>query len=99
MLEVEELFSSRGRIKVMGVVMESNELNISEITRRAGISHSSASVHLDFMVRMGLLVEKRFNRIRIFRVNPSSPYTEILQRFMTDWKSLEEPQVQGIGFN
>jgi predicted transcriptional regulator len=99
MLEVDELFSSRGRVRVMGVVMEGNELNISEITRRAGISHSATSVHLDFMVRMGLLTEKRFNKIRIFVVNRSSPYAEILQRFMADWKSLDASQVQGIGFN
>jgi predicted transcriptional regulator len=99
MLEVERLFSSSGRIKVMGVVLESNELNISEITRRSGISHSSVSAHLDFMVRAGLLTEKRFNRIRIFRVNRSNPYTEILLRFMSDWKSLDAPRVAGIGFN
>jgi hypothetical protein len=57
------------------------------------------SAHLDFLVRAGLLTEKRFNRIRIFRVNHSNPYTEILQRFMTDWKSLDAPRVVGMGFN
>ena len=44
---VEELFSSHGRVKIMGIMMESNELNISEITRRSGISHSSVEVHLE----------------------------------------------------
>jgi len=99
MLEVEKLFSSSGRIKVMGIVLESDELNISEITRRSGISHSSVSTHLEFLVKAGLLTEKRFNRIRIFRVNYSSPYTHILQRFISDWKSLEESPLPGIGFN
>ena len=99
MLEVEKLFSSSGRIKVMGIVLESNELNISEITRRSGISHSSVSAHLEFLVKAGLLTEKRFNRIRIFRVNYSSPYTQILERFMADWKSLDANPVLGVGFN
>jgi DNA-binding transcriptional ArsR family regulator len=99
MLEVERFFSSSGRIKVMGIVLESNELNISEITRRSGISHSSVSAHLEFLVEAGMLTEKRFNRIRIFRVNRSNPYAEILQRFMADWKSLDAPQAVGIGFN
>ena len=53
MLEVEDVFSSYGRVKVMSVIMESNELNISEITRRAGISHSSVELHLDFLVKGG----------------------------------------------
>jgi len=48
MLEVEQVFSSYGRVKVMSVIMKSDELNISEITRRAGISHSAVALHLDF---------------------------------------------------
>jgi len=62
-------------VKIMGIMMESNELNISEITRRSGISHSSVEIHLELLVELGLLTEKRFNRIRIFRVNHSNPYT------------------------
>lgn len=98
MLEVEQVFSSYGRVKVMSVIMRSGELNISEITRRAGISHSSVSLHLDFMVSSGLLTEKRFNRIRIFRVNHSNPYAAALERFLEDWRSLD-PRESGIAFN
>jgi DNA-binding transcriptional ArsR family regulator len=74
--QVEELFSSYGRVKIMGIMMESNELNISEITRRSGISHSSVEVHLELLVELGLLTEKRFNRIRIFRGQPLKPLHE-----------------------
>ena len=88
MLEVEQVFSSYGRVKVMSVMMECNELNISEITRRAGISHSSVALHLDFLVKAGLLTEKRFNRIRIFRVNHSNPYTNAVSRFFSEWRSI-----------
>ena len=98
MLEVEQVFNSYGRVKVMSVIMKSEELNISEITRRAGISHSSVALHLDFLVKAGLLTEKRFNRIRIFRVNHSNPYTEALGRFLADWQSLN-PHQSSIAFN
>jgi DNA-binding transcriptional ArsR family regulator len=98
MLEVERLFSSPGRVRVMSVMVESNELNISEIARRSGISHSSVSLHLEFLVRSGLLTEKRFNRIRIFRVNHSNPYTAILERFLADWGSIHSETVE-IAFN
>ncbi len=87
-LQVEELFSSYGRVKIMGIMIESNELNISEITRRSGISHSSVEVHLELLVKLGLLTEKRFNRIRIFRVNHSNPYTNAVGRFLSDWRSI-----------
>jgi len=99
MLEVERVFSSYGRVKVMSVMMECNELNISEITRRAGISHSSVELHLGFLVKAGLLTEKRFNRIRIFRVNHSNPYAAALQNFLEDWRALDSTPVGEIAFN
>jgi DNA-binding transcriptional ArsR family regulator len=99
MLEIEEVFSSYGRIKVMSILMDTHELNISEITRRSGISHSSVESHLAFLVREGLITEKRFNRIRIFRVNLSSPRASLLQRFLSDWRSLSPAQLAEATFN
>jgi DNA-binding transcriptional ArsR family regulator len=98
MLEVERLFSSHGRTKIMSVMIESSELNISEIGRRSGVSHSSVGLHLGFLVRAGLLTEKRFNRIRVFKVNYSSPYIAVLGRFLSDWKALSE-RVEARSFN
>jgi len=98
MLEVEQVFSSYGRVKVMSVIMKSGELNISEITRRAGISHSSVALHLEFLVKAGVLTEKRFNRIRIFRVNHSNPYAAALERFLEDWRTLD-PHAGEMAFN
>jgi DNA-binding transcriptional ArsR family regulator len=99
MLEVEDVFSSYGRAKVISVMMESNELNISEITRRSGISHSSVESHLAFLVKAGLITEKRFNRIRIFKVNHSSPRAAVLQRFLADWRSVAAAPAAEMAFN
>lgn len=82
----------------MSVMMEYDELNISEITRRSGVSHSSVALHLDFLVKAGLLTEKRFNRIRIFAVNHSNPYASALQNFLADWRSLGSARPE-IAFN
>ena len=89
-LEVERLFSSYGRTKVLTVILESGELNISEITRRSGLSHTSAARHLEFLTKSGIITEKRFNRIRIFRVNRASPFVGAMTRFFADWKSADE---------
>ncbi len=75
-------------------MLESGELNISEITRRSGLSHSSAARHLEFLTRSGLLTEKRFNRIRIFRVDHASPFVAALNRFLSDWKAAPEVPLQ-----
>jgi predicted transcriptional regulator len=83
--------SSYGRTKVLTVMLESDELNISEITRRSGLSHSSAAKHLEFLTRSGILTEKRFNRIRIFRVQRTSPLVIALTRFYAEWKEADVP--------
>ncbi len=67
-------------------MLETGELNISEITRRSGLSHSATARHLEFLTKSGILTEKHFNRIRIFRVDQSNPYVAALTRFYSDWK-------------
>ena len=78
-------------------MLETGELNISEITRRSGLTHSSTAKHLEFLTKSGILTEKRFNRIRIFRVDESNPMAGALSRFYLDWKETErtdQPSVQ-----
>jgi predicted transcriptional regulator len=82
--------SSYGRTKVLTIMLETEELNISEITKRSGLSHSATAKHLEYLTRSGILKEKRFNRIRIFRLDQSSPLTGALTRFFYDWKEARE---------
>jgi DNA-binding transcriptional ArsR family regulator len=89
--------SSYGRTKVLTIMLETGELNISEITRRSGLSHSATARHLDFLTRSRILTEKRFNRIRIFRVDQASPLAGVLMRFYSDWK--ETGGQYGHGYN
>ena len=63
------------------------------------MSHSSVAKHLEFLVSVGILTEKRFNRIRIFRVNHSNPHTAVLDRFLTDWKSISTNVIVERSFN
>lgn len=79
---------------MLTVMLESGELNISEITRRSGLSHSSAARHLEFLARAGLITEKRFNRIRIFKVDYASPFVAALNRLLSDWKNATDVPLQ-----
>ena len=83
--------SSYGRTKVLLIMLEAGELNISEITKRSRLSHSAAARHLDYLTRAGILAEKRFNRIRIFRLDQSSPLAGVLLRFYSEWNEVAYP--------
>lgn len=64
---VEEILGSKGRIRVLQVLTESGELNISEVSRRTGLNYTSVERHLMKLKELGLLEEKRYGKIRIFK--------------------------------
>lgn len=67
-LMAEEILGSKGRVRVLQVLSESSELNISEVSRRTGLNYTSVERHLVKLQRLGLLREKRYGKIRIFEV-------------------------------
>ncbi len=76
---LEEVFSSKGRVKVLKVLLEAHELNITEIVKRSELNHTVVLSHLEALVKAGLVIEKRFGRIRIFRINESDPRIKLLR--------------------
>lgn len=73
MMSVEEIFSSKGRVKVLRALAETGELNISEITKRTRLNHTTASAHLEQLCEIGVIEEKKFGRVRIFRFRKEDP--------------------------
>ncbi len=78
--------SSKGRIKVLKVLAERGELNISEITRRANLNHATTSSHLKRLCELGIVEEKRFGRIRIFRLKKEDPRAWAIQTLFDSFK-------------
>tara|TARA_Y100000031_G_scaffold129965_1_gene149369 strand:+ start:26 stop:310 length:285 start_codon:yes stop_codon:yes gene_type:complete len=65
-IEVEALIGSRGRVRVLRVLSETREMNISEVGRRTGMNYTSVERHLEALRELGLLKEKRYGKIRIY---------------------------------
>ncbi|MBN1682790.1 winged helix-turn-helix transcriptional regulator [Candidatus Bathyarchaeota archaeon] len=64
----EEILGSKGRIRVLQVLTQSVELNISEISRRTGLNYTSVERHLTKLEKYGIVKEKRYGKIRIFQI-------------------------------
>ena len=86
-IPIEDLFSSRGRIKVLRELAESNELNISEICKRVSLNHSTTKSHLRVLVESGLIEEKSFGRIKIYRYRIEDLRARSLKNFLELWHS------------
>ncbi len=83
---IEDVFSSRGRIKILKELAISNELNISELCRRVDLNHSSTKAHLEVLLKTGLIEEKKFGRIKIYRYRIEDLRARSLRSLINLWE-------------
>lgn len=84
---IEDIFSSKGRIKILKELAASNELNISELCRRVDLNHSSTKSHLEVLLKSGLIEEKKFGRIKIYRYKIEDLRARSLKSLFSLWDS------------
>jgi DNA-binding transcriptional ArsR family regulator len=84
-MAIEDVFSSKGRVKILRVLSEIGELNISEIARRAGLNYATTNQHLELLENNKLVRHKTFGRIRIFRYNDQNRRALLIRHLMENW--------------
>lgn len=84
-MSLEEVFSSRGRVKILKILVEIGELNISEIARRSGLNYATTNRHLQVLEESGLVKHKNFGRIRIFRFSEESRRARMIKELVNGW--------------
>jgi predicted transcriptional regulator len=82
---IEDVFSSKGRVKILKILTEIGELNISEIARRAGLNYTTTNQHLQVLEAHKLVRHKSFGRIRIFRFE-ENPRAKMIKKFIEFWE-------------
>jgi DNA-binding transcriptional ArsR family regulator len=85
-MNVEDVFSSRLRIKILRILVQVGELNGSDIARRLGVNYTATSKHLKALEDEGVLVHKVFGRIRLYRLDERSPRAKAVQALIETWE-------------
>ncbi len=85
-MKVEDVFSSRLRIKILKILMQVGELNVSEIARRLRVNYKTTDKHLGVLEDENMVKLKKFGRIRLYRLNESSPKTRAAQNLIRVWE-------------
>jgi predicted transcriptional regulator len=88
-MDAEDVLCSRVRLKIVKVLIQLGELNVSEITRRLGINYHTAMTHLEVLETEKILQHKRFGRIRLYRLNERSPKAQAIEALLNVWKEAE----------
>jgi DNA-binding transcriptional ArsR family regulator len=85
-MDIEDFFSSKVRMKILKILWQVGELNISGIARRLGVNYGTTNKHLKELENEGIVQHKRFGRIRIYRLNKHSPKTEAIRNLLEVWE-------------
>jgi len=86
-MAIENVLSSKGRVKILKILAEIGELNISEIARRAKLNYTTTNQHLQVLETSGIVRHKNFGRIRIFRFNNDNPRAKSIKELIEEWDS------------
>lgn len=78
-MSVENLLGSKARIRILKVLLNKGELNITAIAREAEVNYKTASHHLEELKNMGIITEKVFGRVRVFKLNHDDPRIKALK--------------------
>jgi len=85
---IEEVLSSKGKIKILKILTLYDELNISEIVRKAQLNHATVTQHLDYFKSIGIVEEKTFGRIKIFHLTDDIK-VRVIRELIEFWERSE----------
>ncbi len=86
-MTLEEIFSSKGRVKVLKTIIKHGEINLTSIIRETGLNYLSVTNHIKYLRSHGLIDEIRLGRVKIYRPNWSNPRVRYLEELI---RTLEE---------
>ncbi|MGF3522729.1 MAG: ArsR/SmtB family transcription factor [Candidatus Bathyarchaeia archaeon] len=84
-MELEEVFSSKLRVKILKLIYRLGELNVSGVARRIGVNFATASQHLKLLEQESILQQRVYGRIRMYRFNQASKKAKAIQDLIDAW--------------
>ena len=85
---LETILSSTGRIRILQQLAHIGEANLTEIARRTSQSYTATARHLEQLVQAGVVQEKNYGRVRIFRLRIETERVRKLRDLITEWVPL-----------
>ncbi len=81
---LDDLFSSRTRVRVIQAIITAGELNISSIVSRSRGNHVEVMKHVEYLKHAGIVDDVRLGRIHLVRVKDSA-LARVLQEFVANF--------------
>ena len=85
-MELEEVFSSKLRVRILKLLYELGSLNVSDIARRLDSNFAATSESLKVLAAEGILQEHTYGRVRMYRFNEASAKTKAIRNLIETWQ-------------
>ena len=85
-MELEEVFSSKLRMKILKLIYNLGSLNITDVARRINANFASTAENLKVLEAEGILQERVYGRIRMYRFNEGSAKAKAVQNLIEVWE-------------
>ncbi len=83
--KLDKVLSSGGRIRILGLLSQVEELHLTEIAKRTEQSYSATQRHLKDLAKASLVEERDYGRVRIFRLKLDDPRARMLKELILKW--------------
>ena len=88
-MELEEVLSSKSRMKILKLIYQLGQLNVSDVARRLRLNFASTSKHLKLLESEGILQERTYGRVRMYRFNEGSAKAKAVQNLLDVWEKVK----------
>jgi DNA-binding transcriptional ArsR family regulator len=93
-MEIEEVFSSRPRMKILKLLSRLGTLNVSDIAKRIGLNYTSTNEHLQLLEAEKILSQRSYGRIRMYKFDEGSARAKAVEALIEAW---EQPNSGNMG--
>ena len=73
-------------MKILKLISKLGALNVSEIARRVGSNYAATDKHLRLLEAEGVLQERTYGRVRMFRFSEGSAKAKAVQNLIEVWE-------------
>jgi len=102
MIEIQSLppivsvIGSIGKLKILELLAIEGEVNVTAISNKTGVNHTRVKIHLESLLDLNIVEEKRFGRIKIYKLNAYNEASKKIGIFLRSWsKSKIERLMEG----
>ena len=84
-MDIEEVFSSKPRMRILKLLSRLGSLNVSDIARRIKLNYSTTNRHLKLLEAEGILQQRIYGRIRMYKFSSVSPKARAVENLIEVW--------------